>query len=63
MPCSTDDDHLDKGYAWVIVFAVFAIHVVYDGINYSCGIFLQGRNTCTTTKRVVSEDKVDHLMK
>ena len=32
----------DRGSAWLVVVAVFFIHVIYDGVNYSCGVFLQG---------------------
>lgn len=30
---------IDKGYAWIVLFAVFMNHVIVDGLLFSFGIF------------------------
>ena len=32
----------DGGWGWMVVFAGFIVHIIFDGISYCCGIVLAG---------------------
>jgi hypothetical protein len=55
----------DGGYAWVVVFAAFMIHVIADGVSFSFGViypYIQVRDNFFVTylpfvERILGEQR------